>query len=74
MSGDLTKKCFTHLLVWFMQEVFWDSQCTLIKLFFLKLLDIKYSLQQYPSTDSNWGSTQTHSYVQRANEERFGSK
>ena len=54
MSGYLTKKSFTHSLVCFMQGVFWDSQCTLIRFFFLKLLDIKYSLQQCPSTDSHF--------------------
>ena len=38
----LTTKSFTHSLVCFIQGVFWDSQCTLIKFFFLKLLDIRY--------------------------------
>ena len=34
MSGYLTKKSFTHSLVCFMQGVFWESQCILIKFFF----------------------------------------
>ena len=50
----LTKKSFTHSLVCFIQGVFWDSQCTLIKLLFLKLLDIRYSLQQCSSPDSHF--------------------
>ena len=50
----LTKKSFTHSLVCFIHGVFWDSQCTFIKFFFLKLLDIRYSLQQCPSPDSHF--------------------
>ena len=50
----LDQEEFTHLLVCFMKGVFWDSQCTLIKFFFVNVPDIKYLLQQCPSTDSHF--------------------